>query len=440
MIPRRFLRLPVIACFLALCGIVLYTIHSTGHIDKLNLYRYTTGNKAVYRPASGKPSKVILLESGGSHEEVTTAFLTSLVETTSKSSAFIYPFFKLVRFQMGPIMKSTIGNHTNVAKYVHSNKLKEYKTRVGRPDVVLSITCEHDSKEHSAVFNEWLAQGVSLVCVVHHADRWLANSDYGHYERLSPWIEKNQVTFVTLSEHVNQNLKNESAATWSPEHQEKLRTKVFTPVFRAPTRPHKSPMPVLGLNLQGDFDSKRRDYKLLFSQLAKIVDSMSSVKMYLVGHGIPPEVPEQIKSKVEFMTDLSFTDFYGHMSEGLAIVPAFASNDYYSKKASSSVHASIIAGVPLVGSQKLLDAYTYLSENEVWFAEEGETDIDAIHRLVTETPSPEVLEQQLRFRQRKLLDKRESLIRLNGRIMVDLLQHVSSTDESYYRMEWQWEW
>lgn len=440
MIPRRFLRLPVIASFLALCGIVLYTVYSTGHINKLNPYNYTNGSNAVYRPASGKPSKVILLESGGSHEEVTTAFLTSLVETTTKSSAFIYPFFKLVRFQMGPIMKQTIGNHTNVAKYVHSDRLKEYQTRVGRPDVVLSVTCEHDSKEHSKVFDEWLAQGVSLVCVVHHADRWFAESDYGHYKRLAPWIEKKQVTFVTLSDHVDQHLRTDAAATWAPEHREKLRAKVFVPVFRAPTRPHKSPMQVLGLNLQGDFDPKRRDYKTLFSQLTKIVDTMSSVKLYLVGHGNPPEVPEQIKSRVEFKSDLSFTDFYGHMSEGLAILPAFASNDYYSEKASSSVPASIIAGVPLVAAQQLLDAYTYLSESEVWFAQEGETDIDAIHRLVTELPSSEALEQQLRFRQRKLLNKRESLIKLNGRTMVGLLQHVTRNDETYYRKEWEWEW
>ncbi|KAG5366311.1 hypothetical protein CJU89_0730 [Yarrowia sp. B02] len=438
MIPRRFLRLPVVACFFALCGIVLYTVYSTGHISKLNPYTYT--QNAVYRAPGGRPSKVILLESGGSHEEVTTAFLTSLVETTSKASAFVYPFFKLVRFQMEPIMKQTIGNHTNVAKYVHSDRLKEYRTRVGRPDVVLSVTCEHDSKEHSKVFDEWLAQGVTLVCVIHHADRWFANSDYGHYKRLAPWIEKKQVTFVTLSEHVDTHLKNEAAATWSPEHKQALQAKVFVPVFRAPTRPHKSPMHTLGLNLQGDFDAKRRDYKTLFAQLSQIVDTMSAVKLYLVGHGIPPEVPEAVKAKVEFKSDLSFTDFYGHMSEGLAILPAFASNDYYSEKASSSVAASIIAGVPVVAGQQLLEAYTYLAENEVWVAQEGESDIDAIHRLVTEIPSHEALEQQLRFRQRKLLNKRESLIRLNGRTMVGLLQHRSSADDSDFRGDWVWDW
>lgn len=371
---------------------------------------------------------------------MTTAFLASLVETTTRASAFIYPFFKLVRFQMGPIMKETIGNHTNVAKYIHSDKLKEYRSRVGRPDVVLSVTCEHDSKEQKNTFNEWLAQGVSLVCVVHHADRWTAESDYGHYKRLIPWIEKKQVTFVTLSDHVDAHLKNDSASTWSPEHRALLKTEVFVPIFRAPTRPHKSPMEILGLNLQGDFDSKRRDYKTLFSQLGKIVKSMSSVKLYLVGHGIPPEVPEEIKSEVDFKFDLSFTDFYGHMSEGMAILPAFASNDYFSEKASSSVPASIIAGVPIVASQKLLDAYTYLGENEVWFAEEGETDIDAIHRLVVDMPSHEALEKALRFRQRKLLAKRESLIRQNGKKMVGLLQHTKKGDESDYRAEWEWDW
>lgn len=436
MIPKRFLRAPIVACFLVFVGIVFYTVYTTDHISHLT----SSYSAAVYRPRTGQPAKVILLESGGSHEEVTTAFMTSLVQTTSQTTAYVYPFFKLVRFQMGPIMKETIGNNTNVAKYKHSDKLKEYKTSVGRPDVVISITCEHDSNEHSQVFDQWLEAGVSLVCVVHHADRWVAESDYGHYKRLIPWIEKEQVTFVTLSDHVNNHLMNEAASTWDLSHKSKLNSRVFVPVFRAPTRPHKSPMKTLGLNLQGDYDPKRRDYNTLFGQLEKIVASMEAVKLYLVGHGVPPKVPETIKDKVDFLSDLSFTDFYGHMSEGLALLPAFASKDYYSEKASSSVPASIIAGVPLVAGQELLDAYTYLDKKSVWLAEEGEANIDTIHRLVTQLKSTTRLEKELRFRQRALLETRERLIEENGKAMVQMLKSLPDTKHTEYRTEWEWDW
>jgi len=51
--------------------------------------------------------------------------------------------------------------------------------------------------------------------------------------------------------------------------------------------------------------------------------------------------------------------------DALAVLPAFASNVYYTTKASSSVAAAIICGTPLLADHELLAAYSYLSEDAV---------------------------------------------------------------------------
>ncbi len=51
------------------------------------------------------------------------------------------------------------------------------------------------------------------------------------------------------------------------------------------------------------------------------------------------------------------------MHDALAVVPAFASDHYYTTKASSSVAAALICGTPLLASAELLAAYSYLHAN-----------------------------------------------------------------------------
>ena len=51
-------------------------------------------------------------------------------------------------------------------------------------------------------------------------------------------------------------------------------------------------------------------------------------------------------------------------------------------KSSSSVPASVIAGVPLVATRDILGSYSYLSDGDVYVQEEAESELDVIERVV----------------------------------------------------------
>ena len=55
--------------------------------------------------------------------------------------------------------------------------------------------------------------------------------------------------------------------------------------------------------------------------------------------------------------------YYAAVHDALAVLPAFASDHYYTTKASSSVAAALICGTPLLATEQLLAAYSYLQAN-----------------------------------------------------------------------------
>ena len=50
------------------------------------------------------------------------------------------------------------------------------------------------------------------------------------------------------------------------------------------------------------------------------------------------------------------------MQSSLGLLTAFASDVYYTEKASSSVAAALMCGVPLVTPKRTIETYTYLTE------------------------------------------------------------------------------
>ena len=116
--------------------------------------------------------------------------------------------------------------------------------------------------------------------------------------------------------------------------------------------------------MQGDYAPERRDYKRIFGSLGNVVKKINGtvdltngqpadkVKLHLIGHGPHVQVPENIRNNVAFDEDLSYPDFYRLLSKSYAVIPAFASDTYLDRKASSTVPASLIAGVPLVARRK----------------------------------------------------------------------------------------
>jgi hypothetical protein len=63
------------------------------------------------------------------------------------------------------------------------------------------------------------------------------------------------------------------------------------------------------------------------------------------------------------------------------VLPAFAQNGPYVDTTSSSVAASVIARVPLIGTSKLARAYSYLDETAILPRALSETEVMAIERM-----------------------------------------------------------
>ncbi|GAM88317.1 hypothetical protein ANO11243_063500 [Dothideomycetidae sp. 11243] len=253
------------------------------------------------------------------------------------------------------------------------------------PDIIVSSTCEVDSRTMHQQFDKLLERNQTyLFCVVHHADHWLLNDNIANSSLIKTWINSGKMAFVTLSNHTSQFLENQVIPTWALSSQIVPKLRVFPPIF--PTWP-KVQEETLSFALQGNYEPSRRDYNGIFEHLSMFLrDSDTNVTLRLVGSGVRPEVPAQLQQHVVFDQALNYPEFYDTLALCFAMLPGFASDTYYDRKASSTIPASVIAGVPVVGPQRLLETYTYLDRDDIWLQNEGETDIDVIGRVLKLDP------------------------------------------------------
>ena len=111
-----------------------------------------------------------------------------------------------------------------------------------------------------------------------------------------------------------------------------------------------------------------------------------NITLHLLGYGESPKIPPPLTDHVMLNPGLSYPDFYSLLSSAMAIIPAFANNQYLDRKASSSVPAALIAGTPLIADRELLDAYSYLDEDSVFMMGKGkekkETRVEVMQRIV----------------------------------------------------------
>jgi hypothetical protein len=332
--------------------------------------------------------RISLVETGGSHQEVTAALVYAF---GSQKNSTISLFFAEQRYGMEKII-----NEFKLSSPIASTKSSsDFKNAVREslpPQVLISTTCELDIVRLAESFEVLLAGGKTyLFCVIHHADRW-AKSEAA--DKVRPWVEKQLVDFVALSAHTAQFLQTESIAKW--DYDSNVTVQVLPPVF-----PVNIPEPLdgsdpenkLSLAMQGDYDASRRDYAGIFEQLGDIVENAKNISqgkkttspevaLHLIGHGSRPPVPEVVEQQTVFDENLSYIDFYALLSRSFALLPAFASKEYFDRKASSSVPASMIGGVPLVASEELLKAYSYLPRDAAWVSHPGEGEMDVIRRVI----------------------------------------------------------
>lgn len=362
--PRR-LSLVLVVTFIS---IVLF---STFHYSQSS-FPGSTGGGQKYKG----DIKVHITESGGSHDEVFAALLNSFGSHPQAELALYpnWPRYSIVDIWDGFKLPRPI------PKFKHSNA---YVKETLVPDVLVFTTCELDSLKYMARMEEFLAdpqQRTKIICTIHHGDRWASTK---LVDLVKPWIEADRIIFVTLSRHVKDFFLFNAATRWQTKT--KPRVEVLVPVYPVNLPAvESSETSDLSFALQGDFDPTRRNYKEIFQQLEGL-KSERPVQMHLVGHGKKPEVPAAVKDHVIFDVSLTYPKFYEVLSRQFALLPAFASPEYLDRKASSSMPASLMAGVPVLANRPILQAYDYLSEEDVWLEEELGMSLKAVSKMVAMT-------------------------------------------------------
>lgn len=110
----------------------------------------------------------------------------------------------------------------------------------------------------------------------------------------------------------------------------------------------------------------------------------NDVALHVIGSGSEegrPIVSASVSNHIFFERDLDYIDYYATMSKSSALIPAFAEEDFFHVKSSSSVPASVIAGIPLVATRAALQSYSYLIAEGVYLQEDYETESGVIKRV-----------------------------------------------------------
>ncbi|KAM5354041.1 hypothetical protein ACJ41O_000691 [Fusarium nematophilum] len=396
-LPRRFYSLLWLAIFLALAVFFLcfkedawgsiprppasWRIPFTTDDGVLSSWR---GGGSSSGNNSNEPLRIALLESTGTHDEVAAALVHAF---GGQENTQLDLYFAHQRFHMKEIM----GNFS-LAANVTTHSFNDFPSAMRKqaPHVLVSTTCEFDvirPKAQAPMVELLRNASTHLFCTIHHADRW-GQSNFVHMAR--SWAEQGRLDFIGLSQHTIDYLLNKTVPQWFSIAN--LTARVLPPVFPVDV-PEFDVKKGISLAMQGDYSSGRRDYNGIFNHLGSVIRKANEstvdhtperVALHVIGHGKTPQVPEHVKDNIYFDQGLSYPDFYALLSKSFSIIPAFASDTYYDRKASSTVPASLIAGAPLVASEELLQSYTYLPRDATWVARPGEGEMDVIERVVSD--------------------------------------------------------
>lgn len=406
--PRRRLTLVWLFVLLAL-GLFFFFYHDAAWSAARNWkvpFVTDTGVTNFNATGTEENARVSIIETGGTHDEVTSALVTAFGGLPNVDLTLM---LRRQRYNMQEIM-DTFNLASPISKIISHDDLGSVVAADTLPHILVSTTCELDLENKAQEFRDLLKRGETyLFCLMHHADRW---RDGKHVNVVREFIEQDMADFVGLSQHTVDFLQRDTAEKW--EHELNYTAHVLPPVFPV-NLPDPDPEG-LSLAMQGDYSSGRRDYQHTFEQLGHVIGELRTkaaseeeknkkVTLHVIGHGQTPSVPDELKENVIFDQDLSYPDFYGTLSGAFTIIPAFANDEYFDRKASSTVPAALIAGAPIVASEQLLEAYTYLPREAVWLSEPGEDEMDTIKRVVGDTAGYQERMGKVKETQQKIMDE-----------------------------------
>ncbi len=344
--------------------------------------------EAEWRAKNRGMLRVAVLESTGWHDEVVAALVYAFGQQPSTALTL---YLKAQRYGIDQIYAAFAPR----ASIFPAARIRDHLVRswMPAPDVIVLATGEWDFAYHTDILHHLFTSSPNtyLLCVVHHAAQWEAQTMRPELlPVLLPWVDAGRITFLTLAPHVAHVLSTVAIPTWhrqvSAANTSPLaaRVETFVPVFpvaglagqRTSIGPGETPFAI-----QGNFDPARRNYDHILSRLRSDRQA-ADLTLHLLGSGKDLKLPtEGLEGRVVVDSKLDYLPYYAIIARSVALVPSFATEEYYVERASSTVAASLIAGCPLVASRRLLATYTYLDESVVWVQEEDEDEMDVVIRL-----------------------------------------------------------
>mmetsp|Transcript_40261 Transcript_40261/g.89407 ORF Transcript_40261/g.89407 Transcript_40261/m.89407 type:complete len:399 (+) Transcript_40261:273-1469(+) len=145
-----------------------------------------------------------------------------------------------------------------------------------------------------------------------------------------------------------------------------------------------------GFAIQGNMDSRRRNYTEIWRQLEARLNTSAELKrdsrfmVNVVGSGSPSklEVPPRLAQRIAPHANLKFPEFYELIHHNFALIPTLASEAYFDRKFSSTLITSMVTGVPVIVNYRFLKSYTFLNQSHVYMQWNKEETMDSALRIL----------------------------------------------------------
>ncbi|KAK9374372.1 uncharacterized protein V1513DRAFT_446192 [Lipomyces chichibuensis] len=251
--------------------------------------------------------------------------------------------------------------------------------KIGTPDLLFLTSCPEDIVKANKTITKWLEAGTRVQCIAHEPGKWDArpkgNSQYAEQIKyMVPWIEKGQWEIVVLAPHVQKYVQKHFPKFFGTGDGVVYNAPVIHPVFKANEEDIQVDFVEPFGAIPGKYEPWRRNYDRIFKQYAQV---RPQVKLHLVGSGSDLIVPEAIETRIIYVRDLTFPEYFAHLGKSVALIPAFASPAYIENQASSTVATSLIVGTPLLVNSTIAKAYSQIPEEAMWLQKEGQTEMES---------------------------------------------------------------
>src|SRR5579859_3360874 len=217
------------ATFLITLGLVLVAAWMTLHVSQPS----TPHPPSLIQQAE-ITTHVALVETGGSHDEVTAALYYAIGSVPGVHTTM---YLALPRFGIENVF-AWIRRRYKLSPYTISKPYLFSPNDANAPDTIFLATCEHDVFAADTVLHYNFEHGPksqTLVCVMHHPDRFKSVEE--HVRR---WARSGRLRFITLSTHTAKLLRTE-VNKFGDGLYEHIPIDAFPPIFPAPLTPNLPP-------------------------------------------------------------------------------------------------------------------------------------------------------------------------------------------------------